>query len=47
MKKLIKAILAFLTPSPATQWDMAARNMRMEGYTDLDILQELGPRPKD
>ena len=33
--------------SPAEKWDMAAWSMRTEGYTDAEIIHELGPRPKD
>ena len=33
-------------PDEAMQYDMAAATMEMEGYTDLDIYLELGPRPK-
>ena len=31
----------------SAKWDLAASTMQMEGYTDLDICKELGPRPKD
>ena len=31
----------------AQRWDMAAGSMWIEGYTDLEIEMELGPRPKD
>jgi len=38
-------IIYRITPGPC-KWDMAASNMELEGYTDLEILEELGPRPK-
>ena len=31
----------------AQRWDWAAHHMWMHGYTDLEIEDELGPRPKD
>ena len=32
--------------SEGEKWDMAATNMRMEGYTDLEIEEILGKRPE-
>ena len=32
--------------SERTKWDQAAMNMWVEGYTDFEIENELGPRPE-
>ena len=31
--------------TPRTKWDRMAANMWVEGYTEFDIRNELGPRP--
>jgi len=35
------------TMSEQTKYDLAASSMEVEGYTDLEIFMELGPRPKN
>jgi hypothetical protein len=47
MSGLWNKILDWLTPSDQTQWDMAASSLELSGYTDFDIVNQLGPRPKD
>lgn len=32
--------------SEPAKWDMAAGNMRMEGCTEFEIIEALGPRPE-
>ncbi len=46
MNEFLKKLLDWFTPSEATSWDYAAGSMWMEGYTDLEIYLELGPRPE-
>jgi hypothetical protein len=33
--------------SEQDKWDLAAGNMQVLGYSDLEIFNELGPRPED
>lgn len=43
----LQAIRGLISPPLAMRWDMAAARMEFEGYTDLEIANELGPRPAD
>lgn len=43
---VIGIIAWFEGMSAETKWNLAAEVMKLEGYTELEIIQELGPRPK-
>lgn len=39
-------VVEWFAPCEQTQWDMAASNMALEGYTEFDIRLTIGPRPE-
>lgn len=45
-KEVCCRIFEALAPSEATQWDIMASNMSMEGYTEYEIENEIGTRPE-
>ncbi len=45
--RVLKAIGRFFFPTSAGMWDLQAQGMRIEGYTDSEIVSYLGPRPED
>ncbi len=45
--KWLKRIYRFFWPTPALLWDLRARGMRIEGYSETQIVNYLGPRPTD
>jgi hypothetical protein len=38
-------IWEWIIPDDATAWDIAAASMRFEGYDEVTIQNEIGPRP--
>lgn len=43
----VRKLIEWLTPTEQDRWWMAAESLRMEGYTDTEIINELGPAPID
>jgi hypothetical protein len=44
---ILMCALDYRFASEQTKWDRAAGAMQFEGYTDWQIIDELGPRPND
>ena len=42
----LQRIFRWFAPSPATQYDMAANAMWIDGYCEIEIRLALGPRPE-
>lgn len=44
---VLKRIGRFFWPTPAGLWDLRARSLRLDGYTESQIVEYIGPRPND
>lgn len=47
MATLWQRLRDFFHLDEVSKYDIAARGMRFEGYTDLDIIDQLGDRPSE
>lgn len=46
LKNFFELVVSWFTPDDTSMWDMAYSSMILDGYTDFDARQSLGPRPE-